>query len=92
MLLQAVSPDGDLICGAAFLRRSRLFSRPFPARKVLLLQFTASSPIKVHSPGHAALHDMMVKREFHFGAAGIRAPAPREPITQKHDIEGLVMG
>jgi hypothetical protein len=49
--------------------------------------------------GHAALHDMMVTKEFHQSLPqGVRDHLVCRvvdkliPITQKHDIEGLVMG
>jgi hypothetical protein len=49
--------------------------------------------------GHAALHDMMVTRDYHDALP----PSVRDhlicsvvdqlvPVCQKHDIEGLVMG
>jgi hypothetical protein len=49
--------------------------------------------------GHAALHDMTVTHEFYEALPDsvrkhlvCRAVYKLEPITQKHDIEGLVMG
>ncbi len=49
--------------------------------------------------GHAALHDMMVTREFHDGLPAAvqdhlvcRVVPELVPVTQKHDIEGIVMG
>ena len=49
--------------------------------------------------GHAAQHDMMVTRAFHDALPEAtrahlhcRVVDALEPITQKHDIEGLVMG
>jgi hypothetical protein len=51
------------------------------------------------SAGHAELHDMMVTRDFHAALPDSvrqhlvgRVVDKLEPITQKHDIEGLVMG
>ena len=49
--------------------------------------------------GHAELHDMMVTRNFHEALPQdvkdhlvCRIVDELIPITQKHDIEGLVMG
>ena len=49
--------------------------------------------------GHAALHDMMVTREYYAALPEAvrkrivcRVADKLVPITQKHDIEGLVMG
>ena len=49
--------------------------------------------------GHAALHDMMVTRDY-YDALPLpvrehlvcRVVETLVPVTQKHDIEGLVMG
>ncbi len=84
---------GDISCRSA-LTMHRGTAHPSPvSRPVLVLGVDAPGA------GHAALHDMMVTRAFHESL-----PAPvREhlacrvvdelvPITQKHDIEGLVMG
>ncbi len=84
---------GDVSCRSA-LTLHRGTAHPSPvARPVLVLGVDAPGA------GHAALHDMMVTRDYH-------AALPRSmrdhlvcrvvdelvPITQKHDIEGLVMG
>jgi hypothetical protein len=49
--------------------------------------------------GHAELHDMMVTQDFHDALPDrvrqhlvCRVVDELVPITQKHDIEGLVMG
>jgi hypothetical protein len=55
----------------------------------------------VDSPGagHAALHDLMVTRAFHQTLPAsvrrhlvCRVVERLVPVTQKHDIEGLVLG
>ena len=84
---------GDASCRSA-LTMHRGTAHPSPvSRPVLVLGVDAPGA------GHAALHDMMVTRDYH-------AALPRSvrdhlvcrvvdelvPITQKHDIEGLVMG
>ena len=84
---------GDVSCRSA-LTLHRGTAHPSPvARPVLVLGVDAPGA------GHAALHDMRVTRDYH-------AALPRSmrdhlvcrvvdelvPITQKHDIEGLVMG
>ncbi len=84
---------GDVSCRSA-LTLHRGTAHPSPiSRPVLVLGVDAPGA------GHAALHDMMVTRDYH-------AALPRSvrdhltcrvvdelvPITQKHDIEGLVMG
>ena len=63
------------------------------ARPVLVLGVDAPGA------GHAELHDMMVTKEWYDGLAEIakkhlvcRIVDELVPITQKHDIEGLVMG
>ena len=84
---------GDISCRSA-LTMHRGTAHPSPiSRPVLVLGVDAPGA------GHAALHDMMVTRPFHESLP----PSVREhlvcrvvdelvPITQKHDIEGLVMG
>ena len=84
---------GDISCRSA-LTMHRGTAHPSPiARPVLVLGFDAPGA------GHAALHDMMVTHGYH----EVLPAALREhlvcrvvdqlvPITQKHDIEGLVMG
>ncbi len=85
--------QGDISCRSA-LTVHRGTAHPSPiARPVLVLGVDAPGA------GHAALHDMMVTRPFHDALP----PSVRDhlvcrvvealvPITQKHDIEGLVMG
>lgn len=84
---------GDISARSA-LTVHRGTAHPSPiARPVLVLGVDAPGA------GHAALHDMMVTRAFH--AALPRTVKDRlvcrvvdelVPVTQKHDIEGLVMG
>ena len=84
---------GDISCRSA-LTVHRGTPHPSPiARPVLVLGVDAPGA------GHAALHDMMVTRDYY---AAVPEEARRHlacrvvdqlvPITQKHDIEGLVMG
>ncbi len=84
---------GDISCRSALtIHRGTKHDSPI-ARPVLVLG--ADAP----GAGHAALHDMMVTKEFHDQLP----PVIRNhlvcsivdqliPVTQKHDIEGLVMG
>ena len=84
---------GDISCRSA-LTVHRGTAHPSPvARPVLVLGVDAPGA------GHAALHDMMATREYYDALP----PSVREhlvcrvvetlvPVTQKHDIEGLVMG
>jgi hypothetical protein len=84
---------GDISCRSALaIHRGTKHDSPI-ARPVLVLG--ADAP----GAGHAALHDMMVTKEFYDKLP----PAIRNhlvcsivdqliPVTQKHDIEGLVMG
>ena len=84
---------GDISCRSALtIHRGTRHVSPI-ARPVLVLGVDAPGA------GHAALHDMMVTKEFHDGLP----PVIRDhlvcsivehltPVTQKHDIEGLVMG
>jgi hypothetical protein len=84
---------GDISCRSA-LTMHRGTAHPSPiARPVLVLGVDAPGA------GHAALHDMMVTRAFHDGLPQsvrdhlvCRVVDELVPITQKHDIEGLVMG
>ena len=84
---------GDVSCRSA-LTIHRGTAHPSPiARPVLVLGVDAPGA------GHAALHDMMVTPAFH---ASLPLEVQRHlvcrvvnelvPVTQKHDIEGLVMG
>jgi hypothetical protein len=84
---------GDISCRSA-LTVHRGTAHPSPiARPVLVLGVDAPGA------GHAALHDMMVTPDYHAALP----PSVRDhlvcrivdtlvPVTQKHDIEGLVMG
>jgi hypothetical protein len=84
---------GDVSCRSA-LTIHRGTAHPSPvARPVLVLGVDAPGA------GHAALHDLMVTREYYDALP----PSVRDhlvcrvadhltPVTQKHDIEGLVMG
>ncbi len=84
---------GDISCRSA-LTVHRGTAHPSPvARPVLVLGFDAPGA------GHAALHDMMVTRGFYEALPAklrehlvCRIVDQLVPITQKHDIEGLVMG
>ncbi|WP_428390902.1 phytanoyl-CoA dioxygenase family protein [Lichenicoccus sp.] len=84
---------GDISCRSA-LTIHRGTAHPSPiARPVLVLGFDAPGA------GHAALHDMMVTRDTHAALPATlrdhlvcRVVDKLVPITQKHDIEGLVMG
>ncbi len=84
---------GDISCRSA-LTVHRGTAHPSPiARPVLVLGFDAPGA------GHAALHDMMVTRRYHAALPAAlrdhlecRIVETLVPITQKHDIEGLVMG
>ncbi len=84
---------GDISCRSA-LTVHRGTAHPSPiARPVLVLGVDAPGA------GHAALHDMMVTPEYYSSLPEqarqhlvCRVVDQLEPITQKHDIEGLVMG
>ncbi len=84
---------GDISCRSA-LTVHRGTAHPSPiARPVLVLGFDAPGA------GHAALHDMMVTQRYHDALPSAlrdhlhcRVVETLVPITQKHDIEGLVMG
>ena len=84
---------GDISCRSA-LTVHRGNAHPSPiARPVLVLGVDAPGA------GHAALHDLMVTKDY-FDALPAnlrdhlvcRVVAELIPVTQKHDIEGLVMG
>ena len=84
---------GDISCRSALMmHRGTRHDSPI-ARPVLVLG--------VDSPGagHAQLHDMMVTQQYHDALPPIvrdhlvcRVADELVPVTQKHDIEGLVMG
>lgn len=84
---------GDVSCRSALtVHRGNAHGSPV-ARPVLVLGLDAPGA------GHAALHDMMVTRPFHAALPEkvrkhlvCRVVDKLEPIVQKHDIEGLVMG
>jgi Phytanoyl-CoA dioxygenase (PhyH) len=85
--------QGDISCRSA-LTIHRGTTHPSPiARPVLVLGVDAPGA------GHAALHDMMVTPAFHASLPEsvrrhlvCRVVDELVPISQKHDIEGLVMG
>jgi hypothetical protein len=84
---------GDVSCRSA-LTIHRGTAHPSPiARPVLVLG--------VDSPGagHVELHDLMVTHDYHAALPAslrehlvCRIVDELVPVTQKHDIEGLVMG
>ena len=84
---------GDISCRTA-LTIHRGTAHPSPiARPVLVLGVDAPGA------GHAELHDMMVTPAFHASLPEsiqrrlvCRVVDELVPVTQKHDIEGLVMG
>jgi hypothetical protein len=84
---------GDVSCRSALtVHRGTQHDSPI-ARPVVVLGVDAPGA------GHAALHDMMVTKEFHASLPQsvrdhlvCRVVDKLTPITQKHDIEGLVMG
>lgn len=84
---------GDVSCRSA-LTIHRGTAHPSPiARPVLVLGVDAPGA------GHAALHDMMVTPDFYRTIPEdvrrhlvCRVVDELVPVTQKHDIEGLVMG
>ena len=83
---------GDISCRSA-LTIHRGTEHPSPiARPVLVLGVDAPGA------GHAALHDLMVTPDFHASLPAqvrehlvCRVVDQLVPVTQKHDIEGLVM-
>lgn len=84
---------GDISCRSALtVHRGTEHLSPI-ARPVMVLG------VDRPGAGHAELHDMMVTREWHDALPEIarqhlvcRVVDELAPITQKHDIEGLVMG
>jgi hypothetical protein len=84
---------GDISARSA-LTVHRGTAHPSPvARPVLVLGVDAPGA------GHAALHDLMVTRDYHASLPPelrrhlvCRVVDELIPVTQKHDIEGLVMG
>ena len=84
---------GDISCRSALTVHRGTEHRSPIARPVLVLGVDAPGA------GHAALHDMMVTKPFYESLPSAvrermvcRVVDKLEPITQKHDIEGLVMG
>ena len=84
---------GDISCRSALTVHRGTDHRSPIARPVLVLGVDAPGA------GHAALHDMTVTEPFHESLPVsvrerlvCRVVDKLEPITQKHDIEGLVMG
>lgn len=84
---------GDISCRSA-LTVHRGTAHPSPiARPVLVLG--ADAP----GAGHAAMHDLMVTQDYYEALPAkvrkhlvCRVVDKLVPVTQKHDIEGLVMG
>jgi hypothetical protein len=84
---------GDISCRSA-LTIHRGTAHPSPiARPVLVLGVDAPGA------GHDKLHDLMVKQDYYDALPPLvrdhlvcRVVEELVPITQKHDIEGLVMG
>jgi Phytanoyl-CoA dioxygenase (PhyH) len=84
---------GDISCRSALtMHRGTKHGSPI-ARPVLVLGVDAPGA------GHDALHDLMVTVDYHAALPEIvkqhlvcRIVDQLVPITQKHDIEGLVMG
>ena len=84
---------GDISCRSA-LTVHRGTAHPSPvSRPVLVLGVDAPGA------GHAALHDMMVTQDYYDALPQsvrehlvCRVVEALVPVTQKHDIEGLVMG
>ena len=84
---------GDISCRSALtMHRGTAHASPI-ARPVLVLGVDAPGA------GHAALHDMMVTPDYHAALPQsvkdhlvCRVVDALVPVTQKHDIEGLVMG
>jgi len=84
---------GDISCRSALtMHRGTAHASPI-ARPVLVIGIDAPGA------GHSALHDMMVTKDY-FAALpnairdhlACRVVDKLIPVTQKHDIEGLVMG
>lgn len=84
---------GDISCRSALTIHRGTEHASAVARPVLVLGVDAPGA------GHAALHDMMVTPEYHAALPEsvrqhlvCRVVDTLVPVTQKHDIEGLVMG
>ena len=84
---------GDISCRSALMmHRGTRHDSPI-ARPVMVLGVDAPGA------GHAALHDMMVTQAYYDALPPVvrdhlicRVADTLVPVTQKHDIEGLVMG
>jgi hypothetical protein len=84
---------GDISCRSALtVHRGTAHASPI-ARPVLVLGMDAPGA------GHDKLHDLMVTQDFYDSLPGhvrehliCRIVEKLVPVTQKHDIEGLVMG
>ena len=84
---------GDISCRSALtIHRGTAHGSPI-ARPVMVLGIDAPGA------GHSALHDMMVTKDYYDALPEIvrkhlicRVVETLIPISQKHDIEGLVMG
>ncbi|MBA8879275.1 phytanoyl-CoA dioxygenase family protein [Phyllobacterium myrsinacearum] len=84
---------GDISCRSALTMHRGTEHRSPIARPVMVLGVDAPGA------GHAELHDMMVTQDWYDKLPAIarkhlvcRVVETLVPITQKHDIEGLVMG
>jgi hypothetical protein len=84
---------GDLSCRSALTIHRGTEHRSPICRPVLVLGVDAPGA------GHAALHDVMVTRDWHDSLPALardhlvcRVVDQLQPIVQKHQIEGLVMG
>jgi hypothetical protein len=84
---------GDMSCRSALtMHRGTAHGSPIP-RPVLVIGVDAPGA------GHDKLHDLMVTKDFYDSLPGqvrehliCRTVERLVPVTQKHDIEGLVMG
>jgi hypothetical protein len=84
---------GDISCRSALtMHRGTTHNSPI-SRPVLVLGVDAPGA------GHSALHDPMVTRDYYDALPAsvrerlvCRVVDELKPVTQKHDIEGLVMG
>lgn len=91
--VRKVPRQGDIQCRSALTIHRGTAHPSAIARPVLVLGVDAPGA------GHAALHDMMVTPAYHAALpAAVRSHLVCRvvdelvPVTQKHDIEGLVMG
>jgi len=84
---------GDISCRSALTIHRGTAHRSPIARPVLVLG--ADAP----GAGHDKLHDLMVTQDYYDALPAVvrdhlvcRVVDELTPVTQKHDIEGLVMG